>query len=91
MGDRFAEIEIPSGGSLHDMIEAKGKSDIGDKMNKIISKLAEANGLKGVISPFCRRSFFMAKITLSKTLLSVIAVRCGEEKIMAKLENSYGK
>lgn len=49
MGDRYAEIEIPEGGSFFDMIEAKGKSDIGDKMNKIISKLAEANGLSGII------------------------------------------
>src|SRR5690554_2973494 len=49
MGDRFAEIEIPEGGSFHDMIEAKGKSDIGDKMNKIISKLADVNGLAGII------------------------------------------
>ena len=49
MGDRFAEIEIPEGGSFHDMIEAKGKSDIGDRINKIISKLAEENRLNGVI------------------------------------------
>jgi type I restriction enzyme M protein len=48
-GDRFAEIEIPEGGSFKDMIEAKGKSDIGDRVNKIISKLAEANNLSGVI------------------------------------------
>ena len=49
MGDRYAEIEIPEGGSYKDMIDAKGKSDIGDRMNKIISKLAEANGLTGII------------------------------------------
>lgn len=49
MGDRYAEIEIPEGGSFNDMIGAKGKSDIGDRMNKIISKLAEANGLSGII------------------------------------------
>lgn len=49
MGDRYAEIEIPEGGSFKDMIDAKGKSDIGDRMNKIISKLAEANGLTGII------------------------------------------
>jgi len=48
-GDRYAEIEIPEGGSFNDMIEVKGKSDIGDKMNKIISKLAETNGLTGII------------------------------------------
>lgn len=49
MGDRYAEIEIPEGGSFNDMISAKGKSDIGDRMNKIISKLAEANSLSGII------------------------------------------
>lgn len=48
-GDRYAEIEIPEGGSFNDMIEAKGKGDIGDRINKIISKLAEANGLTGII------------------------------------------
>jgi len=48
-GDRYAEIEIPEGGSFLNMIAAKGKSDIGDKMNVIISKLAEANGLSGII------------------------------------------
>ena len=49
MGDRYAEIEIPDGGSFKDMIDAKGKNDIGDRMNKIISKLADANGLSGII------------------------------------------
>ncbi|MBK7995194.1 MAG: SAM-dependent DNA methyltransferase [Blastocatellia bacterium] len=42
-------IEIPEGGSFKDMVVLKGTKDIGDKMNKIISKLAEANDLKGVI------------------------------------------
>ncbi len=49
MGDRYAEIEIPEGGSFLDMIDAKGKSDIGDKMNKIIRKLADKNDLHGII------------------------------------------
>src|SRR6201987_2809858 len=31
------------------MVALKGDKEIGDKMNKIISKLAEANDLKGVI------------------------------------------
>ena len=48
-GDQDAEIEIPTGGSFDDLIAAKGKSDIGDKINKVISKLAEANGLVSVI------------------------------------------
>jgi len=42
-------IEVPKGGSFQDMIDFKGKPDIGDGMNKIIAKLAEANDLKGVI------------------------------------------
>ena len=44
-----ALIEIPEGGSFKDMIALKGKKDIGEGMNKIIGKLAEANDLKGVI------------------------------------------
>ena len=42
-------IRIPKGGSFQDMIALKGKSNIGDGINKIISKLAEENGLNGVI------------------------------------------
>jgi type I restriction enzyme M protein len=42
-------IDVPNGGSFNDMIKLKGKAEIGDGMNKIISKLAEANELKGVI------------------------------------------
>src|ERR1019366_3420179 len=36
-------------GQKDDMVELKGDKEIGDKINKIIAKLAEANGLKGVI------------------------------------------
>jgi len=42
-------IEVPEGGSFADMIALKGKKDIGEGIDKIISKLAEANGLKNVI------------------------------------------
>src|SRR2546427_3309573 len=42
-------IEIPEGGSFVDMIGLKGDKEIGDKINKIIGTLAEANDLKGVI------------------------------------------
>jgi len=44
-----AVIEIPSGGSFVDMVKLKGDKEIGDKINKIIGRLAEANDLKGVI------------------------------------------
>lgn len=49
-GDPDAEIEIPQkGGSFDDLIAAKGKSDIGDRINKVIRKLADANDLVGII------------------------------------------
>ena len=42
-------IEIPAGGGFADLVALKGDKEIGDKINKAIGKLAEANGLKGVI------------------------------------------
>ncbi len=47
--DKEFLIDVPKGGSFEDMIALKGKPEIGDKINKIIAKLAEANDLKGVI------------------------------------------
>ncbi|MCF6192500.1 MAG: type I restriction-modification system subunit M, partial [Candidatus Hydrothermae bacterium] len=48
-GDRFAEFIVPEGGSFDDLVEAKGKNDIGERINKVLAKLAEENDLKGVI------------------------------------------
>ncbi|MDH3347761.1 MAG: type I restriction-modification system subunit M, partial [Desulfobulbaceae bacterium] len=48
-GDPYGMIVVPEGGSFDDMLALKGNKEIGDKLNKIISKLAEANNLKGVI------------------------------------------
>lgn len=48
-GKADARIIIPEGGGFKDMIALKGKKEIGDGINKIIAKLAEANDLKGVI------------------------------------------
>src|SRR5664280_563421 len=42
-------IDVPPGGSFDDMTALKGDKEIGDKINKIIGKLAEANGLEKVI------------------------------------------
>ena len=42
-------IEVPYGGAFRDMVLAKGDKEIGDKLNKIIRSLAEANDLTGVI------------------------------------------
>ncbi|GAB4528093.1 MAG: type I restriction-modification system subunit M [Anaerolineae bacterium] len=48
-GQPYASIEVPEGGSFSDMVALKGDKEIGDKINKIIGKLAEANELKGII------------------------------------------
>lgn len=42
-------IDVPAGGSFDDMLAAKGDKEIGDRFNKIIAHLAEANNLRNVI------------------------------------------
>ncbi len=56
-GDPDALIEVPEpeadkpGGRFADMVAAKGDKEIGDKLNKIIARLADANdNLKGAIN-----------------------------------------
>ena len=48
-GQKDALLDVPKGGGFADMVALKGDKEIGDKINKIIAKLAEANELKGVI------------------------------------------
>lgn len=48
-GNKFGDIIVPEGGSFDDMVDAKNKSNIGEELDKVVSKLAEANNLKGVI------------------------------------------
>jgi len=43
-------IDIPTNASFYDMVKHKGKSDIGERINKIIGAFAQANGLTGVIT-----------------------------------------
>ncbi|MGD9489872.1 MAG: type I restriction-modification system subunit M [Calditrichaceae bacterium] len=43
-------IEIPEGTSFYDMLKHRGKSDIGDQINKIIGEFAKVNGLTGIIT-----------------------------------------
>src|SRR5213080_2394350 len=47
--DPTSLIDVPNGGSFDDMLGLKGDKEIGDKINKTIGRLAEANDLKGVI------------------------------------------
>lgn len=42
-------IDVPEGGSFDEMLAAKGDKEIGDRFNKIVAALAEANGLQKVI------------------------------------------
>jgi type I restriction enzyme M protein len=43
-------LDVPPGGSFADMVALKGTADIGDGINKVIARLAEANdNLKGAI------------------------------------------
>jgi type I restriction enzyme M protein len=45
-GQKYAPITIPEGSSFKDMVALKGKTDIGDQINKkIIAPIAEANNL----------------------------------------------
>ena len=45
----YAVIRVPLGGSFADMAELIGDKEIGDKINKIIGALAEANRLRDVL------------------------------------------
>ncbi len=42
-------IEMPAGTTFDDIVTLKNTADIGDRLNKIIAQIAEANDLKGVI------------------------------------------
>ncbi len=48
-GQRDAMLEVPRGGGFADMVALQGDKEIGDKINKIITKLAKANNLTGII------------------------------------------
>ncbi len=46
-GQPFAEFTISNGASFEDLIAAKGKSDVGERVDKIIQKFLEDNRLQG--------------------------------------------
>ena len=48
-GKPYAEFTVPEGASFQDMVALKGKSDIGDQINKkIVEPLASTNKLTGM-------------------------------------------
>lgn len=48
-GETYGDINIPKGGSFDNMVSLIGDKNIGEKMDKVIAKLAQANDLRGVI------------------------------------------
>lgn len=48
-GQRYGEFEIGEGASFDDLIMAKGKPDVGERVDKIIQKFLEINNLKGAL------------------------------------------
>ena len=48
-GKRFAEFTISDGASFDDLVAAKGKSDVGERVDKIIQKFLEENRLQGAL------------------------------------------
>ena len=46
----YTVIQVPEGGSFPDMVELRGNPEIGDKINKIIEKFAEANELDNFLA-----------------------------------------
>lgn len=48
-GKKDEIVVVPEGGSFSDLVKLKGKPNIGEGINVVLSALAEANGLKGVI------------------------------------------
>lgn len=48
-GQDYPDIEIPEGASFDDMVALKRDAHLGEEMDKIIGKIAEANNLRNVI------------------------------------------
>jgi type I restriction enzyme M protein len=48
-GKKHQIVDVPAGGSFTDLVKLKGKANIGEGINTVLRKLADANGLQGVI------------------------------------------
>jgi type I restriction enzyme M protein len=69
-------MEIPMGCGFDDFVNLKGKSNIGEEINKKISALAEANSLGGVINvaDFCDEQKLGKGKDLTETLSNLIGI-----------------
>lgn len=45
--DPFSDFTVPEGASFNKLIEAKGKPDVGETVNRILQKFLDANKLRG--------------------------------------------
>ena len=45
----FAEFQVPEGASFKNLIAAKGKNDVGERVNVILQKFLDANKLRGAL------------------------------------------
>ena len=75
-GDPDALIDVPPGGGFADMAALKGDKEIGDRINRIIGRLAEANDLKGVIdqADFNDESRLGAGLEMQDRLSRLVAI-----------------
>lgn len=48
-GIPYADVVVPDGGSFSDMVRLRGTKNIGEGINIILGKLADANNLRGII------------------------------------------
>ena len=48
-GKKNQLVDVPDGGSFADLVKLKGNPHIGEGINTVLTTLAEANGLQGVI------------------------------------------
>lgn len=48
-GQKYADLKVPEKGSFYDIVALKGNKNIGEEIDKVIARLAEANNLRGVI------------------------------------------
>ncbi len=49
--EKYSAIVVPEGGSFSDMVALDGQKDIGDKLNTIVGKLAQANDMGWLSNP----------------------------------------
>jgi type I restriction system adenine methylase HsdM len=81
-------ILVPEGGSFVDIVKLKGDPEIGDKINRIIGRLAKANDLQGVmdIADFNRSGILGTGREMVDRLSCLVAIFEGMELTANEVE-----